>query len=118
MSNKPVADKPAPNESNKEGSSQEQVAEWHVYIVRCRNDALYTGITTDLTRRVAEHNQGKGARYTHANRPVKLVYSEYAESHTHALRRERAIKRLTRRRKLELIRWGEVAIKIKLEPLT
>ena len=77
--------------------------QWHVYIVRCRNDALYTGITTDLTRRVDEHNQGRGARYTRANGPVELEYAEAATSHADALRREREIKRLSRKRKLELI---------------
>lgn len=76
---------------------------WHVYIVRCRNDALYTGITTDLTRRVNEHNQGRGARYTRANGPVELEYVELAPSHTDALRRERTIKQLPRKKKLELI---------------
>ena len=81
-----------------------QNAVWYVYIVRCRNDALYTGVTTDLARRVKEHNEGKGARYTRANGPVELVYSERAEGHAHALRRELAIKRLSRGKKLELIR--------------
>ena len=85
------------------GEKTRDATQWHVYIVRCRNDALYTGVTTDLARRVAEHNAGKGARYTRANRPVKLVYSERAESRAQALRRELAIKRLTRGRKLELI---------------
>ena len=80
---------------------------WYVYIVRCRNDALYTGITTDLVRRVNEHNQGKGARYTRANGPVKLIYAENATSHVAALRREAAIKRFSRKRKLELIRSSQ-----------
>lgn len=76
---------------------------WHVYLVRCCNGALYTGITTDVARRVAQHNAGKGARYTRANGPVKLVYTEPAADHAAALRRERALKQLTRARKLELI---------------
>ncbi len=88
-------------------SEKAQDTQWYIYIVRCRNEALYTGVTTDLARRVAEHNRGKGARYTRANGPVELVYSERAEGHAQALRRERAIKRTTRRRKLELVRGGE-----------
>ncbi len=76
---------------------------WHVYIVRCRNDALYTGVTTDLERRLEEHNRGVGARYTRAFRPVELVYSERAQDRVHALRRERAIKQLPRARKLALV---------------
>ena len=76
---------------------------WHVYILRCRNDALYTGVTTDLERRVEEHNRGVGARYTRAFRPVELVYAETATDRAHALRRERAIKQLSRARKLALV---------------
>ena len=86
---------------------EKQTSRWYVYIVRCRDDTLYTGITTDLARRLAEHNglRGeRGARYTRAHRPVELVYSESAEGRAQALRRERAIKRLSRARKLELIR--------------
>ena len=83
--------------------SEHTETRWYVYIVRCRNDALYTGITTDVVRRVDEHNRGKGARYTRANGPVVLVHTEPAAGHAEALRRERAIKRLPRRKKLELI---------------
>lgn len=87
--------------------NEKHTPEWHVYIVRCRNDTLYTGITTDLARRIAEHNgyRGtRGARYTRAHRPVNLVYSELADGRAQALRREREIKRLSKVRKLELIR--------------
>ena len=54
---------------------------WYVYVVRCRDDSLYTGITTELERRIEEHNHSpKGARYTRARRPVELVYSEALEN--------------------------------------
>ena len=78
--------------------------EWHVYIVRCRDGTLYTGITTDLVRRVADHNSGKGgARYTRSRRPVALVFSEAAVSRSAATRRELEIKRLKRKQKLAII---------------
>ena len=77
---------------------------WHVYILRCADGTLYTGITTDLERRVEEHNAGTGARYTAPRRPVELVYSERASDRSAAGRREAAIKKLSRADKLELIR--------------
>lgn len=77
---------------------------WSIYIVRCADNSLYTGITTDVDRRLKEHNDGKsGAKYTRNRRPVSLVYQESAESRSHASRREREIKRLTQRQKLDLI---------------
>lgn len=72
---------------------------WTVYLARCRDGTLYTGITTDPERRVLEHNRGSGAAYTRSRLPVTLVYREPAESRSHALRRERAIKALTRAEK-------------------
>jgi putative endonuclease len=78
-------------------------AEWLVYIVRCADGTLYTGITTDLERRVGQHNRGEGARYTAARRPVMLVYHEPAASRSSASRRESEIKQLSRESKLELI---------------
>ena len=77
---------------------------WFIYIVRCSNDALYTGITTDITRRLKEHNAKKGAFYTKNKTPVKLVHQEDALNRSAALKRERAIKQLTRKEKLELIK--------------
>jgi putative endonuclease len=72
-----------------------ETAAWYVYIVRCRDNSLYTGITRDLTRRVLEHNAGiKGARYTRSRRPVTLVYSEQAPSRSVAASRENQIKKL------------------------
>ena len=69
---------------------------WIVYLVRCQDGSLYTGITTDPERRLREHNRGLGAAYTRSRLPVTLVYRELAESRSQALRRERAIKSLTR----------------------
>jgi putative endonuclease len=76
---------------------------WKVYILRCCDGSLYTGITIDVTRRVGEHNSGKGAKYTRSRRPVELVYQEDCEDHSHALRRELEIKALPRERKIKLI---------------
>jgi len=77
---------------------------WTVYILRCADDTLYTGVTTDLERRLQEHNAGGrlGARYTRARRPVALLHQETAASRAEAYRREAAIKKLTRNRKLAL----------------
>ena len=77
---------------------------WFVYIVRCADDTLYTGITTNTLRRTDEHNAGKplGARYTRSRRPVTLAYVEGAANRGVATQRERAIKKLDRRGKLEL----------------
>lgn len=77
--------------------------EYIVYMVRCRDDSLYTGITTDLERRLCEHNSGKGAKYTRGRGPVELVYREAVPDKSTALRREAAMKKLTRRQKLELV---------------
>ena len=75
-----------------------------VYIVRCCDDSLYTGITTDIARRVEEHNTSpRAARYTRARRPVQLVYAEKAVSLSSALKREATIKQLSRKGKLLLV---------------
>ena len=75
----------------------------YVYIVRCADGTYYTGWTVDVTRRVAQHNAGRGGYYTRARRPVVLVYSEVAVDRSAAMRREAAIKRLTRSDKERLI---------------
>jgi len=75
---------------------------WFVYVVRCRDGTLYTGISRDVEARLEKHNRGKGARYTRGRGPVALVHSERKSSHTAALRREAAIKALPRRQKLAL----------------
>lgn len=75
----------------------------YTYIVRCKDGSLYTGWTTDLKRRIAAHNEGKGAKYTKSRRPVKLVYSEEFETKEEAMRREYAIKHMSRPEKIKLI---------------
>ena len=74
-----------------------------IYIVRCADGTLYTGWTTDVERRVAQHNAGRGARYTRMRRPVALVYREEAPDRSTAMRREVAIKKLDRERKERLV---------------
>ena len=73
-----------------------------VYLLRCRDGSLYCGWTDDLEQRVAKHNAGKGARYTRSRKPVTLVWSEQLADRSAALKREIAIKRLTRAQKLAL----------------
>jgi uncharacterized protein (TIGR02453 family) len=80
---------------------------WYVYVARCRDDSLYTGITTDPARREAAHNAGRGAAYTRSRRPVRLVHLEPAADRGDALRRELAIKRLTRSAKEDLVAPSE-----------
>lgn len=74
-----------------------------VYIVECADGSLYTGWAVDVQARLEAHNAGRGARYTRARRPVKLLYSEAQPSRAAALRREEAIKRWRRARKLALV---------------
>ena len=76
---------------------------WHVYILRCSDGTLYTGITNDLDKRVKAHNDGHGARYTRTRRPVELVYQEEAESRSAATVREAEIKKMSREKKVEMI---------------
>lgn len=77
---------------------------WFVYIMRCADGTLYTGITTDIARREQEHNSEKnGARYTRSRRPVVLVYSEEVENRSEASKREHAIKKLPQTSKKELL---------------
>jgi putative endonuclease len=79
---------------------------WHVYLVRCADGSLYTGIATDVERRVQEHNSDDavGAKYTRARRPVTLVYWEAVDSRSAALKREHAIKRLGKVEKEKMVR--------------
>lgn len=78
--------------------------EWLVYLLRCRDGSLYTGITNDLARRLASHRAGTGSAYVRSRLPVRVVYRESQPDRPAALRREAAIKRLTRREKLALTR--------------
>ncbi len=68
--------------------------DWHIYILRCADGTLYTGIATNVAARLATHNAGKGAKYTRGRLPVSLIYQEKAESRSAAQKREYAIKRL------------------------
>ncbi len=77
---------------------------WYIYIIKCKGALLYTGITTDLARRLKEHNAGYGCRFTRGRVPVKLVHAEKAASRSAALKREAAIKRLPPKKKIELSR--------------
>lgn len=75
----------------------------YVYILRCSDGTLYTGYTNDLKKRINTHNSGKGAKYTRCRLPVHMVYYEEYESKSQAMKREYAIKRLTRLKKIKLI---------------
>ncbi len=75
---------------------------WFVYILECKDGTFYTGITRCLKRRLKEHNEGKGARYTRGRRPLKLVYTETQPSRGEAAKRELAIKGMRRQEKMKL----------------
>ena len=76
---------------------------WYLYILRCRDNSLYTGITNDVEKRFAAHQSGKGAKYTRGRGPLELVYREECGDHSAALKREAEIKKLPRERKMALI---------------
>ncbi len=76
---------------------------WYLYILRCCDGTLYTGITTDVEKRLETHRSGKGAKYTRGRGPLELVYRETCGSHSDALKRELAVKRLTRIQKEAMI---------------
>jgi putative endonuclease len=77
-----------------------------VYMLRCGDGTLYSGITNDLDKRFAAHESGRGARYTRGRGPLRLVYREEVKDKSAALKREHALKRLPRARKLALVRKG------------
>ncbi len=78
---------------------------WFVYMLRCADDSLYTGVTTDVERRVREHSMlVKGAKYTRVRRPVQLVYTEQCNDRSQAQKREADIKNMPRQAKLALIK--------------
>ncbi|MGV3243190.1 GIY-YIG nuclease family protein [Staphylococcus sp. 11261D007BR] len=80
------------------------MANHYTYIVQCSDHSLYTGYTNNLEARMTKHNAGKGAKYTKARLPVQLMYHEVFPTKSEALKREAAIKRLTRAQKLQLIK--------------
>jgi len=85
---------------------------WYTYIVLCNDNSLYTGVTTDLARRIDEHNSSpKAAKYTRNRRPVELVYAETAESRSEACKREHALKQLTVEQKRKLLLKSPVDIR-------
>jgi len=81
---------------------------WSVYILKCADNSLYTGITTNVERRLYEHNSDnkKGARYTRARRPVNLIYQENYKNRSEASKREHVLKSMNRRDKIQLIESG------------
>ncbi len=79
---------------------------WHLYILRCKNGSLYTGVTNDLDRRYKMHQDGKAAKYTRTRRPVELVYSETCLGRREALVRECEIKEYSKKKKEELVLKG------------
>ena len=76
---------------------------WYLYILRCGDGTLYTGITTDVHRRLEAHRQGRGAKYTRGRGPLELTYQEECGTHSEALKRELAVKQLSRAEKETLI---------------
>ena len=85
-------------------TTKKQQAGWFVYILECSDNTLYTGITTNLEKRIEQHNVGvDGAKYTRVRRPVKCVYQEPQKNRSEATKREMAIKKLSRVKKLQLI---------------
>lgn len=79
---------------------------WILYLLRCRDGTFYTGITTDLDRRLTQHQEGAASRYTRGRGPVRIVYRESCANRSEALRRECAVKALSRGRKERLITEG------------
>lgn len=76
---------------------------WYLYILRCGDGSLYTGITNNIPRRLDAHRRGKGAKYTRSRRPLEMVYQEECGTHSLALKRELEVKALSRAEKLLLI---------------
>ena len=84
--------------------SADNTNRWILYIVECNDRTLYTGVTTDIQRRISEHNYSKrGAKYTKTRRPVRLVYTEKHDTRSLAQKRECELKKMSRKKKLELI---------------
>lgn len=78
------------------------MSDWTLYILRCKDDSLYTGITNNLERRISQHEAGTGAKYTRGRGPFKLVYSEGCNDRSEASKRELEVKALSRKQKLSL----------------
>lgn len=79
------------------------MSQFYLYIVRCKDETLYTGISNNVVRRIAQHNAGKGAKYVRGRLPVRLVYQEKYSTHRKACQREIEIKQWSKSKKEELI---------------
>jgi putative endonuclease len=88
----------------------------YVYVIECSGGTLYTGYTTDVQRRVAEHDAGEGAKYTAGRRPVTLRYVEYHDSRSAAQSREHAIKSRTRSGKEQLVASADDRVAVRFSP--
>lgn len=80
---------------------------YYVYILLCSDNSLYTGITTDIKKRIVEHNNGKGSKYVRSRLPAKVVYSEKLADKSVALKREIEIKKMSRGEKIQVINGGK-----------
>ena len=85
---------------------------WYIYILKCGDGTLYTGITDDVPARLRAHRKGKGAKYTRGRGPLELVYQEEAEDHSTAAKREWQIKQLKKQEKLSLCQTWNQEVKI------
>jgi putative endonuclease len=83
---------------------RKKAAAWLLYVLKCRDNTLYTGITLDVSRRVQQHNSGTASRYTRCRLPVMLIFSEPCRSRSQALKKEYAMKRLSRKKKEAYLR--------------
>jgi predicted GIY-YIG superfamily endonuclease len=83
---------------------RKKAAAWLLYVLKCRDNTLYTGITIDVSRRVQQHNSGTASRYTRSRLPVRLIFSEPCRSRSQALKKEYAMKRLSRKKKEEYLK--------------
>lgn len=76
---------------------------WYVYVLLCKDKSLYTGVTNNLEKRLAEHKNGKGGRYTRSHKPIKIIYQENFSNKSLALKREIEIKSWSRQEKIETL---------------
>ena len=94
-----------------EGRCSSLERSWQLYLLRCGDGTLYTGIALDAQKRLLAHQKGKGAKYTRGRGPLKLVYTETCANHSDALKRELEIKAMTREQKEALIESGTVCFR-------
>jgi len=78
---------------------KKKASAWVLYVLKCRDNTLYTGITSDISRRINQHNNGTASRYTRSRLPVKLIFSEPCRNRSQALKKEYAMKQLSRKEK-------------------